>query len=425
MIHYITTNGTGNAWVPNELGQLQRAGVPFVLHTMRRPSETFHSSAWARKINEEMQAIYPVPLLGVLASVIAAPFIFRGRFFSALWNALFGERETFRGRVAVIAHFLVACYWARTRRDEEIGHIHSQWIHSCGTIAMYAAWLLDVSFSFTGHAADLFRERVALRDKIRRADFIICISTFHRDFFLENGARAEQLKIAYCGIDANQFSPADKSEITGEETIRIRSSGRLVEKKGFAILLDACKILADRGVPFDCIIGGSGPLEADLRERVERLGITDRVVMTGETLMQEKIPEFMHGGDLYCLPCVWASDDDVDGLPIMLMEAMACGLPAISTRLVGIPDLIAHEKTGLLVEPNNTSELADAIQRLGQDRTLARELAEAGREIVMEKFNLDTCLEPLISEFRARLAPAPISPDDDRAEDAGLSAKHS
>jgi glycosyltransferase involved in cell wall biosynthesis len=108
----------------------------------------------------------------------------------------------------------------------------------------------------------------------------------------------------------------------------------------------------------------------------------------------------MHGGDVYCLPCVWASDDDVDGLPQMLMEAMACGLPAISTRLVGIPDLILHEETGLLVEPKQAEPLADALVRLRDDPALAARLSTRGRERVLAVFDLSNCLEPLIDLFR-------------------------
>jgi len=403
MIHYITTNGIGNAWVANELGQVRRAGVPFVLHAMRKVEETFHLSEWAQQLHRQTRAIYPLPVAGTIASCLAAPFLFRGRFFAALGNALFGERESRRARIASLVHLVVACHWARRLRREPVAHIHSQWIHSCGTIGMYGAWLLGKSFSFTGHAADLFRDRCALRDKIRRADFIVCISSFHREFFLKEGARPEQLKIVYCGIDVDRFSPPPTPR-QPDGVIRIRASGRLVEKKGFRYLVEACRLLADRGIAFDCVIGGNGPLESELRAMVAKAGLTDRVHLTGEALKQEAIPAFMYGGDVYCLPCVWASDNDVDGLPQMLMEAMACGLPAISTRLVGIPDLIVHEHTGLLVEPNDPVALADAITRLGRDPALAASLAAAGRRCLLERFDISTCLEPLIAEYRVRLA---------------------
>ena len=121
--------------------------------------------------------------------------LFGRRYFAALANALFGKRESLRCRFAALSHFFVACHWARKLRRESVSLIHSQWIHSCGTIGMYGAWLLGCPFSFTGHATDLFRDRVALEDKIRRADFIVCISKFHQNLYKTLGARDDQLSI--------------------------------------------------------------------------------------------------------------------------------------------------------------------------------------------------------------------------------------
>ncbi len=405
MIHYVTQNGIGNAWVANELSRVEAGGVPFVLHAMRGPDQLFHASPWAVRLNEQTRPLYPLPPLGLLVSLLLGPLLFGRRFFAALSNALFGRREHLRARIAGIAHFAVACHWARRLRagPEPVTHIHSQWINSCGTIAMVGAWLLDVPYSFTGHATDLYRDRCALLDKIARADFIVCISEFHRRFYLEHGARPEQLFIAYCGIDPAVFYPPAADARQGERPYRIVASGRLVEKKGFADLIDACRLLADRGERFEVVIGGSGPLEAALKAHVERVGLADRIAITGQALLQEKIIDFMHGGDVYVLPCVWAADGDVDGLPQMLMEAMASGLPAISTRLVGIPDLIRDGETGLLIPPNDPAALADAIARLMHDRALGRRLAEDGRRWVHERFDLGTCLEPLIERYRQRL----------------------
>lgn len=403
-IHYLTTNGIGNAWVANELSRVAAAGIPFVLHAMRRPTRLLHASEWAIRLDASTNVIYPVPIGGTLASFILASVRYRARFFGALANALFGRREHLRARLAGIAHFVVACHLARRLQKSAVpvAHLHSQWIHSCGTIAMYVAWLLDVPFSFTGHAADLFRDRCALEDKIRRADFIVCISEFHRRFYLDHGARPEQLLLAYCGIDLAWFYPRPRPR-PSDRPFRILSSGRLVEKKGFVYLVEACRILADRGERFECVIGGSGELESELRSRIAKLGLADRVALSGSALVQERIAEFMHTGDVYVLACVWARDGDVDGLPQMLMEAMACGLPVISTRLAGIPDLVRHEETGLLVEPNDAAGLAAAIARLMHDRQLAARLAEAGRRWVAERFNLNTSLEPLIERYRRRL----------------------
>ncbi len=401
MIHYISASGPGDAWVVNELEIIERNGIPFRLHALRKPASTFHSSEWGMKLQSLTSAIYPLGFQDY-AAILLAPFRYRGRFFGALWNALTGERESVRNRVVCFLHLFIAAAWVTRIRKSgtPVTHIHSQWIHSPGSVGFYGAWLLGVSFSFTGHAADIYRERVALRDKIRRAKFINCISTYHQQFFLEHGARPEQLRLVYCGIDVTKFSPAPLP--LRSQGLKIRSSGRLVEKKGFSVLIRACGILRDRKIPFECIIGGSGPLESELRREVESLGLGNQVSITGKAIKQEEIPAFVQSGNVYCLACVWAKDNDVDGLPQMLMEAMACGLPSISTRLVGIPDLVIDGETGLLVSPESAEELADAIVRL-QDDSLATKLALAGRKHVLDKFEIERALIPLINEYRLLL----------------------
>lgn len=396
MIHYITSNGVGNAWVGNELMALSKRGIPFVLHSLHRPEQTFFKSEAVDEINRQTRFIYPMTALAMIKGVFLAPVIFGRHFWFAMLNAFFGRKESFTVRLKSILHFIVACSWARTLQQQQVAHIHSQWINSCGTVAMYGAWLLGKPFSFTGHAADLFRERCALKDKILRAQFIVCISSFHRDFYLAEGADPDKLIIVYCGIDTSIFSPV--SQAVEDKPLRLISAARLVEKKGLKYLIGACQQLVGQH-SFTCTIAGDGPLLTELQQQIDDLGLSALVKLTGKPILQEDIPAFMASGDIYCLPCVWAADGDVDGLPQMLMEAMACGVPVISTRLVGIPDLIKHGSTGLLVEPNDSNALAEAIGQLGHDDELRRRLALQGREAVTRRFDIATCLEPLLIKF--------------------------
>jgi len=398
VIHYMTTNGIGNSWVANELHQLTRHRIPFKLHAMRSPGEHFHASQWALNMDKSTNVIYPVNVLALLVSLIIAPLRFGSCFWGALFNAMFSKRESMRVRLAGLYHFAVACYWARQLQHQQVSLIHSQWIHSGGTIAMYAAWLLGKPFSFTGHAADLFRERCGLQDKVDRAAFIVCISEFHKDLFMKMGASADKLHIVHCGIDVSLFTP--KLQKKTDEIPHIISAGRLVDKKGFEYLIDACALLRDQNIEFKCTIAGSGPLEESLKQRIADRKIQNIVTVTGKAMKQEEIPAFMNDGDIYCLPCVWAKDNDVDGLPQMLMEAMACGVPCISTKLVGIPDLLIQGKTGLLVEPNDTKQLAEALNVLMHDKPLQQQMTANGLIHVKKEFDLDTCLEPLVSQYR-------------------------
>jgi glycosyltransferase involved in cell wall biosynthesis len=405
MIHYISTNGVAETWIANEIRVLNEAGLPVVLHALREPDHLYFRSDWVRALHQTTRRIYPLPPVSFATSLLLAPVLFWGRFWGALGNALFGRRENIRARVAGIAHLFVACHWARglRRRKEPACVIHAQMAHSSATLAMYGAWLLGTRFSFTGHAVDLFRDRVALADKVRRAAFIACISTFHMDFYRRLGAREDQLVLVYTGTDLARFTPLPPGAHRPGTPPHIVSTCRLIPKKGLSHLIEACRILTERGIALRCTIAGSGPLADSLAEQIREAGLDDRVRLTSETMPQEDFPAFLHSADVFCLPCVKAPDGDMDGLPITLMEAMACGVPVVSTRLVGIPDLVIDDETGVLVEPGDRVALADALQALLASPERANRLAEAGRRHVQKRFNIATCLGPLICRFRTYL----------------------
>jgi len=399
VIHYITTNGIGNAWVAEELHVIGDKGVPFELHSLRSPHQNFYGSEWSERIDRETHILYPLPVASFLLSQLLAPLLFGTAYFAALANALFGERESSSVRVRVLAHFFVACHWARGLRSRDVSLIHAQWIHSAGSVAMYGAWLLRVPFSFTGHAVDLFRDRAALADKVRRADRIICISRFHRDLYEKTyGAPRDKLTIVYCGIELDRYPYRPRAPHTGP--VRILSVGRLVEKKGFGPLIEACHLLEQRGLDFECVIGGSGPLLETLRAQVSALGLDARVSVTGEAIPQSELWEFLTRGDVFAQPCVWSKDDDVDGTPRTLMEAMATGCASISTRIAGIPDIIEHGVSGLLVEPEDAVGLAAGLEQLIRDPALRAELSRSGRKQIEEHFEIQSNLDVLASVFR-------------------------
>ncbi|MDC0004319.1 glycosyltransferase family 4 protein [Porticoccaceae bacterium] len=398
-ICYITTNGIGNAWVAAELKVMAEKGINIDLYSMRRPHQSFFGSDWANKISQQTECLYPLPILSFFFSMVAAPFLFRARFFSGLWNALWSPRENSRARVAGLAHFFVACHWARQIGPKNYQLIHSQWIQSGGTIGFYASWLLDIPFSFTGHAVDLFRDRCALKDKVKHADFIIAISQFHKDFYITEGAIAEKIHIVYCGIDLDEYA---YSYSESKDPVIILSFGRLVEKKGYSILIEACGLLRDLGVDFHCEIAGSGPEYGALKKLTASLNLDKWITITGKALNQEEIQEWMKTGDIYAQPCCWSADNDVDGIPRSLMEAMAVGLPSISTTVAGIPDLIKHKKTGLLIAEQDAEGLTKAIKLIMDDPSLRQELSKGGRQLIEQRFNLETCLDPLAEIFSHR-----------------------
>ena len=280
---------------------------------------------------------------------------------------------------------------ARRVRDRGITHIHAHMAHVPTTVAMHAAEALGVPFSFTGHAADLFRDRSALTIKLKRAAFVACISHWHRGFYSELVPRDDAAyPVVRCGVDVDQFAPYDQAERSGLLTV-----GRLVRKKGFDLLIDAMAN-CQRGTKLTIV--GDGPERAALQAQIEAHALADRVELVGAKANHE-VRAMMQRASAFVLPCRVAEDGDRDGIPVVLMEAMASGLAVISGDIVTIRELVVHDTTGLMVAPGEVAALSQAIDRLHTDAPLRDRLAQAGRERVVEEYSQPVNLDRLCAAF--------------------------
>jgi len=187
----------------------------------------------------------------------------------------------------------------------------------------------------------------------------------------------------YNGLDMSRFHFADA---TGREPL-IVSVGRLVEKKGFSELIDACSLLKDRNCGFRCAIVGSGPLEEALRAQIARLGLANEVQLTGAR-PQDEVVRLVQEAAVFAAPCIVGSDGDRDGMPTVLLEAMALGTPCVATDVTGIPEILRDDDTGLMVPQHDAEALADAMERLLADAALRSRLAERARGLVEEQFDI-------------------------------------
>jgi colanic acid/amylovoran biosynthesis glycosyltransferase len=271
-------------------------------------------------------------------------------------------------------------------QELDIAHLHAHFATSPASVARLAARFADITYSFTAHAKDIFHEDVDpddLRMKLRDATTIVTVSDFNVRHLRElDAAVGDRVTRIYNGLDLDQFrfdSPAERPR-------RILAVGRLVEKKGFNDLVDACSVLVKDGVEFDCRIIGTGPLEPELRLQIEQLGLADRVVLTGPQ-PQSVVREELRAAAVFVAPCVIAEDGNRDGLPTTLLEAMAMGTPCISTDVTGIPELIQHQRTGLIVPQRDPAVLAHAIARLLGDSEERVRLATQARSLIEEEFD--------------------------------------
>lgn len=305
-------------------------------------------------------------------------------------------------------------------RRQGIRHVHA---HFAGMAARTAFWLKQfykIGYSFTGHANDVFCESdfpVSLADLVREARFVVTETDFSRDWMRGKFAdHARKIHRVYNGIQVEKFAPASFEE---GGVPKIVSVGRLIEKKGFADLIAACAILKKEGVPFYCRIIGSGPLEEALREQIAQLGLRQEVALEGAR-REEEVVRFLRGARVFALACARERDGGMDNLPTVIVEAMACALPVVSTRLAGIPEMIVENETGRLTGENDPAAFAAALRDLLCDRDLAQRLGRSGRDLALRKFSIETTTRDLkkLLVRRGRVLP----PTGALAREPGLAA---
>ena len=280
--------------------------------------------------------------------------------------------------------------------------LHAHFATVSCSLVHYAHRIAGIPYSFTAHAKDIFSDSVDrdfLTAKINAARFVVTVSEFNRRFLVEQHpeADASRIRVLYNGVDLDFFTPDETVSKLDPPTIL--AVGRLVTKKGFADLIRACSLLKSQGIPFRCVIIGQGREETALRELAAQLGVEDRVELAGAR-HQEEVRDAMRSASAVCLPCLRDEDGNQDALPTVLLEAMASGLPVVSTQLSGVPEIIDADKNGLLVDPGHPTQLAEALGRVISDSALARRLSVAGRAKVSERFNIRRNVTALHQWFR-------------------------
>jgi glycosyltransferase involved in cell wall biosynthesis len=345
-----------------------------------------------------------------------------------------GEPTSVVERIKTIVQSAAAIQLAGQLRERNIGHIHCHFANAPTTVGMYTARQLEIPFSFTGHANDLFQRRVLLKKKLQRAGYVACISEWHRDWYraIWPGTEAREFSepriissdtisggggngvttdlpgkytIIRCGVDIDAWRPVDSAarpamaSASANPLFRILTVCRLVEKKGVDTLVRAVVEMKRRGINPLLSIAGSGPQLAELENIVKECNAGNYIQFLG-VVDNAAVRRLLAETDAFALCCRADSKGDKDGIPVALMEAMACGVPVVSGDLPAIRELVRDGAGGLLADGDSPLAVADRLEMLARDPALRQRLAEAGRRRVVEEFSLTANVDRIEKQLR-------------------------
>jgi glycosyltransferase involved in cell wall biosynthesis len=374
----------GQTFCYREVAELERQGTKVHVYSIRRPVDE-PKQDWDEEL---VGRVHYLPEESALVREVDRA-LREGKVSPAAREAI--EKW---GRQTDFLRLYQAVYVGMRLRQDALQRLHA---HFAGMAARTAYWIdrfFGIPYSFTAHANDIFAPwdfAISLANLIQNAAAAVTVSDYSAGLLKERFPEsAGKIHRVYNGVDPAQFHPAD----FGSGVPAIVSIGRLIEKKGFADLIEACRLLKPRGRPFACEIIGEGPLEGALRAQIAAAGLESCVKLAGP-LTQSEIVSRLAFATIFALPCMREPGGGMDNLPTVIMEAMAAGLPVISTGLGGIPEMIEHEKNGELVPEHDPAAICAALERLIADPARARKFGDRGREMAREKFSIEANVKKL------------------------------
>lgn len=380
---YLTSQypAASHTFIRREIEALREQGVAIDTFSIRRPSAGEASSdADKAEAARTFYVLGQSPLAIAAANVsalVTRPAAYLKTFALALSHRAPGARGLFLG----LAHFAESAMLARELQRRKVTHLHNHFANSAATVGLLATRLLDIGWSFTMHGISEtdYPAGLMLGRKIGAAKFVVCVSYFGR----AQGMRLvkpdywDKLHVVRCGLPFDRLPLREPRDSDSRTIICV---GRLSPEKGQAGLLRAFSGLAKKHPRLQLRLVGDGPDQAALKSLAAELGVTSSVSFLGRLSEEQTLAEIAQS-DLLALPSF------MEGLPIVLMEAMVLGVPVVASRVAGIPELVEDGTSGLLFAPSNWDELAERIERLLNDRALCEAVAERGKTIVEAEFD--------------------------------------
>jgi len=390
-------------FISNEILLLEKLGFAMRLFPMRKPRESFcHSSVKKIKarvdyLPTELLADFPRLLVPTLFVAVKHPKTF-------LQTLRFATEGLAKGKeLATLKHLLQAGYLAGNHLlpDNNIVHLHGHFAHSPTSVTLFASQLTGIPFSFTAHAKDIYTsDKTKIARKIKQAEFVFTCTQHNKEYLealVPNGSTP--IHCIYHGIDLKLFTQPTPPAPT-HTPYKLLTIARMTEKKGLPFLYKALSLLNKKGICFQHTLIGDGDDKEKIAQLISDLGLKEQCRCLGTRTHEEVLKQFKKS-DLFVLACVIAQNGDRDGIPNVLVESLAMGVPALSTTVSAIPEILIDNQTGLTVPPSSPEALADGIMRLLSDNVLRQRLIDGGRKYVHDNFNNSQLIEKMATIFRS------------------------
>jgi glycosyltransferase involved in cell wall biosynthesis len=393
-------------FISNEILLLETLGFRMHLFPMRHPRESFcHDSV--RQIQAQVDYL-PTELLPEFHKLLL-PNIFLAVKRPTLFKKglqLANIRFQRTGKLATCKHLLQAGFLCNNHllKNTTISHLHGHFAHSPTSVTMFASLLSGIPFSFTAHAKDIYTSNPAqLREKIRLAEFVITCTNYNRKY-LEKIADGLDTPVhcIYHGIDLKLFSPQTDHK-TCSSPYKLMTVARMTEKKGLPTLYRALKILKDKGLAFSHTLIGDGDDRDTILQLINDLGLDEYCHWLGTRSHEEVLRQFEQS-DLFVLACEIAANGDRDGIPNVLVESLAMQVPAISTTVSAVPEILLNGKSGITVNPGNAESMAAAIEEALTNTKLRETVIKGGTEHTRQHFNNRSLVAQLGDIFTKQFA---------------------
>jgi colanic acid/amylovoran biosynthesis glycosyltransferase len=397
-------------FILNEILAVERAGVDVHVHPLlRERARVLHPGAAELVARAHYQPFLSGP---ILASQLWFLRHRPRRYLATIGRVLRGTAGSLNFTVGALGILPKVVHTARELERAGVDHVHCHFANHPALAGFAIHHLTGLPYSFTAHGSDLHVDRHMLPQKVADAAFVATISAYNRQVIVDECGpwAAAKVQVVRCGVDTEVFRPRPDGAHGGP--LRLLCVGTIHEVKGQHLLLEAVSALRERQVPVSVTFVGDGPDRRALEQRARRTALGDVVSFLGETDRDGVLRE-LDAADVLVAPSVPTAGGKREGIPVVLMEAMACGLPVVSSQLSGIPELVEHDVSGLLLPPGDVGALTDTLARLADDAALRARLGAAARRRVLEAHDLDRNARQLVRLFAPRAAQA-------RSEGRGL-----